>query len=244
MGDTSTERPRPRPFEYVLLVFGLALIHRCAWVMDDAFIYARYAVLMKQGLVYNAGEYVEGFSSPLWMLWIMLWRALGAEFWAIWMGTGWLAFALSWWLLIRLDRLSTPTPVGINFPLSFLALSYPVCAWFSSGMETALLQLCAVGTALFLVAPRARAGQILLGLAPLVRPELAAPFLICAGYECWRSRRPPWLALGLGTNLAWLGFRVIYYADLLPNTFYLKHGNNPRQERFRYVATRQISCER
>src|SRR5262249_55919609 len=100
-GDWSTSvaeerRPfRPRPFEYVLLVFGFALITRYAWVMDDAFIYARYAenaVVMKLGLVYNAGEWVEGFSSPLWMLWVLLGRALGLGYWTIFLGSGYLFF--------------------------------------------------------------------------------------------------------------------------------------------------------
>ncbi|MCA9720486.1 MAG: hypothetical protein KC468_37840, partial [Myxococcales bacterium] len=36
-------------------------------------------------------------------------------------------------------------------------------------------------------------------------------------------------ALGVATTLLWLGFRLYYYADLLPNTFYLKHAPDPAQ---------------
>lgn len=223
---------RPRPFEIVLLVFGLALITRYAWVMDDAFIYARYAdnaALLKLGLVFNQGEYVEGFSSPFWMLWLLAWRALGLSYWTIFLGSGYLAFVLMWWVLVRLDLALAPgdPPIAqrINFPLAFLAVSYPVTAWFTAGMETSALQLCAAGYALFLVDPKSRPAQVLVGLAPFVRPELAAPFVIAILYAYFRTRRVPMLALalGVGVNLAWLGFRVYYYADLLPNTFYLKH---------------------
>jgi hypothetical protein len=235
-------RFRPRPFELVLLVFGLLLITRYAWVMDDAFIYARYAdnaVLMKLGLVYNQGEYVEGFSSPFWMLWVLAWRAIGLSLWTIFLGSGYLGFVVMWWVLVRLDLALAPgdppsdSRIGerINFPLAFLAVSYPVTAWFTAGMETSVIQACAAGYALFLVDPRSRPAQLLVGLAPLVRPELAAPLVIAILYVWIRTRRAPTLAiaLGVGLNLAWLGFRVYYYADLLPNTFYLKDASDTPQ---------------
>jgi hypothetical protein len=218
----------------VLLVFGLSLITRYAWVMDDAFIYARYAdnaVLLKVGLVFNQGETVEGFSSPFWMLWLLAGRAIGLSFWTIFLGSGYLAFVLMWWMLVRLDLALAPGRERLNFPLAFLALSYPVTSWFTAGMETSVLQACAAGYALFLVDPRSRAAQVLVGLAPFVRPELAAPFVIAILYAWIRTRRVPTLALalGVGLNLAWLGFRVYYYADLLPSTFYLKHGSDTPQ---------------
>jgi hypothetical protein len=235
---SSSTRFRPRPFELVLLVFGLALITRYAWVMDDAFIYARYAdnaILMKLGLVYNQGEYVEGFSSPFWMLWLLGWRALGLSYWTIFLGSGYFFFVVMWWALVRLDLALAPgdsaTRNRINFPLAFLAVSYPVTAWFTAGMETSVIQACAAGYALFLVDPRSRPAQVLVALAPFVRPELVAPFVIAIVYVWARTRRPPSLAIaiGVGLNLAWLLFRVYYYADLLPNTFYLKHDSDTPQ---------------
>jgi hypothetical protein len=234
MEPIAAPRVRPRPFEWLLLVFGLALITRYAWVMDDAFVYARYAdnaVLMKLGLVYNAGEYVEGFSSPAWMLWILLGRLVGFGYWTIFLASGYLGFVLMWWTLIRLDLTLAPARERINLPLAFLALSYPVTAWFTGGMETCMIQACAAGYALFLVDPKSRVAQVLVAVAPLVRPELTLPFVIVIAYAWFRARRPPTLALGLGVGLgaAWLGFRIFYYADLLPNTFYLKHDSNTTQ---------------
>jgi hypothetical protein len=72
---------RPSPTQWLLLAVGLGLVWRYAWIMDDAFVYARYAdnfVRLDFGLVYNAGEYVEGFTSPLWMLWLVVLRTVGS----------------------------------------------------------------------------------------------------------------------------------------------------------------------
>ena len=67
----------------MLLLF---LTDRYRWMMDDAFIYFRYAdnlLFLGRGLVYNAGEYVEGYSSPLWMLGLLPLRALGIDFYPV-----------------------------------------------------------------------------------------------------------------------------------------------------------------
>jgi hypothetical protein len=59
-----------------------------------------------------------------------------------------------------------------------------------------------------------------------VRPELVLPFVIVFVWVWSRTRRLPWF---LGTfavlvQLAWMSFRITYYADLFPNTFHLKDG--------------------
>ncbi len=239
----------PLAHEWLLIALGLALVWRYAWVMDDGFIYARYAdnaVLTRVGLVYNLGEYVEGYSSPLWMLWLLIPRALGLTFWHIWLGTGLLCFAWTGWLLVRLDRRLAPPESAdararVNLPLAFLAACYGVTCFYTSGLESPFVQLVAVAYALLLVDPRDRAAQVLVGLSPLVRPELALPFALALGVvalRTWRGRRSARAALraillpaalGVTTQLGWLSFRLYYYADLLPNTFYLKHERDPVQ---------------
>ncbi len=236
---------RPSSIEWVLIAVGLVLVWRYAWIMDDAFIYARYAdnaVVSGLGLVYNQGEFVEGYSSPLWMLWMLPLRALGLTFWQIWLGTGLLSFALSGWILVRVDRHLTPAGrrSRVNLPLAFLAACYGVTAFYTSGLESPFVQLAAVGYALYFVDRESRLGQVLVGLSPLVRPELALPFVFALALAAYRGGRPslralrsaPFLLpalLGVGTQLAWVLFRLYYYADLLPNTFYLKHEYDPAQ---------------
>ena len=213
--------------QWVLLVLGLLLVWRYAWIMDDAFVYARYAdnfVLLDFGLVYNAGEYVEGYTSPLWMLWLVLLRSLGVSFWWAWLGTGLVAFTAAWWLLVQVDDALTPGKIRVHLPMAYLAGNYAVASWFTSGLETPLLQLAAVGYALYLVRPRSRVAQVIVGLSPLVRPELLAALVVVVVLTVIRQRKPPWIVLAIAgaTQLGWLAFRIWYYADLLPNTFYLK----------------------
>ena len=65
------------------VALALLLLHafRYDFVADDAFITARYVrnLLAGEGLVYNPGERVEGFTSPLWAASLALLGALGVD---------------------------------------------------------------------------------------------------------------------------------------------------------------------
>src|SRR5262245_10458405 len=65
------------PASILLWALVLATVRR--WVCDDAFISFRYAdnLVHGLGLVFNAGERVEGFTNFLWTLWIALGMRLG-----------------------------------------------------------------------------------------------------------------------------------------------------------------------
>jgi arabinofuranosyltransferase len=54
----------------VALAFAVWLAVRLAWLADDSFISFRYAwnLVHGHGLVYNAGEYVEGYTNLLWTI--------------------------------------------------------------------------------------------------------------------------------------------------------------------------------
>lgn len=232
-------RLRPTALEWCVLVVGAVLVVRYAWVMDDAFIYARYAdnaVAMHVGLVYNAGEFVEGYSSPAWMLWVLGLRLCGLSFWHIFLATGLAAFALFWWLIVRTDAALARGRPRLGLVLAYLAVNYAVLTWFTSGMETPLIQLAAAGYALHIARPNSRTAQLLVGLSPLIRPELLLPLVVVLLHGLAR-RRLPRLALAVAalTGGLWLAFRIYYYADLLPTTFYLKDVPNPLQG-LRYAA--------
>src|SRR3990172_4480211 len=59
----------------LLLFIGSWRAVSLAWVCDDSFISFRYAehLIQGHGLVYNAGERVEGYSNLLWTLLVALW---------------------------------------------------------------------------------------------------------------------------------------------------------------------------
>ena len=78
----SARRGWPRLHEWLLIGAGLLLVVRYRWLLDDAFIYFRYVdnlLYTEAGLVFNAGEYVEGYSSPLHCLLLVVLRATGID---------------------------------------------------------------------------------------------------------------------------------------------------------------------
>ena len=224
------ELPLPHPLEWILLCAGLALVIRYRWLFDDAFVYFRYVdhlVFLDAGLVYNRGEYVEGFSSPLHCLLLAALRALHLGFPEIVWGLGVVSFLVFGYGLVVLNRRLSPPGRVLGFPLAYLALNYSVASFFTSGLETPLEHVLAVGVALFVLQPRSIPLAVGVALAPLVRPELALALGMAAVWAWARTRSFPWvLAITAAlANGAWLVFRIGYYADLLPNTFYLKDRN-------------------
>ncbi len=229
-GKFTDERLRswPTGFEWLLIAMGVYLAGSYAWLLDDAFVYFRYgdnALHLGHGLVYNRGEYVEGYSSPLWMMLLLLARSSGLDWWGITRILGLVCLVLTALMAVRVNRKLAPRGSQIlNVPLIYLMGCYAVLCYFSSGLETPLVQVSAAVFALFALNPSSRGLQALLGLAPLVRHEFALPLATAICFLWLRERKFPlgfmlWSALPI---LAWISFRVIYYADFLPNTFYLK----------------------
>ncbi len=219
--------PGAHPLEWAWLAIGLILVWRYFFLLDDAFVYFRTVdnlLFLRLGLVYNAGEYVEGFSSPLWTLLLIPLRASGLGWSDLVLLLALASYALFWALAVRVNRALSPPGAPLSLPTAGLGLLYAVPTWFSSGLESPLVHLSAAGYALFALFPAARSWQLLVGLSPLVRHELLVPFGLAFAWAWRRTGRPPvFLGLAMGLPLgAWLGFRVLYFADLFPNTFYLK----------------------
>ena len=232
---TPADRPRPSLAEWLCLLLGLFLSVHNAWLLDDAFVYFRYVdnlVHLDLGLVYNRGEFVEGYSSPLWALLLIVLRAAGLGFWLAIRLVAVVAFAATWWTLVRTNRRLSPTAARAwNLPLVLLTCNYAAASYFTSGTESPLVLLCGAAFALFVLEPRSRWARVVVALSPLVRHELALPLAAALAWSWWRERRFPWrTALGAATTLgAWMLFRIRTYADLFPNTFYLKDQADPAQ---------------
>jgi hypothetical protein len=223
----------PTPLEWLLLAAGLVGVNHYAWVLDDAFVFFRYAdnfALLDYGLVYNKGEFVEGFTSPLWTLLLSAVRVTGLDYWFIVRGFGAASFTLFWWLLVLLGRALSPAgaetarPPLFNFPMLYLAPNYAVLCYFTSGTEAPLVQLAAIAYALHIVQPERRLPAAVVGISTLIRPELALASAMAFLWTGITTRRFPWqLALPASLSVGgWLTLRIVYYAELLPNTFYLK----------------------
>ena len=232
---THVRRSGPSLSEWLALVVGVALIVRYRWLIDDAFVYFRYVdnlLFMGRGLVYNQGEFVEGFSGPLWTLILIPLRALHLDYWDLVLGAGLVCYGAFWWFATRVNRALAPRASAIvNVPLLFLSANYAVSSWFTSGLEVPLVQVVAAAFAYLVVTPSSRLAQVIVGLGPLARPELMAAFAFGASWSWMREKRLPWCLVltMLLTQIAWITFRVYYYADFFPNTFYLKNGIDPAQ---------------
>jgi hypothetical protein len=221
----------------VALVWGVAAAMRWAWTCDDAFISFRYAknLIDGVGLVYNAGERVEGYSNLLWTLWIAAGLRLGldAEIWS--MAWGIAAYGVCIGLLaMRCARRARG--IGgraVALPIAALAAAaHPDWGVFAtSGLETSLMTLLGLVGFLCVIEAESRPARawwagVAFGLAAVTRPEGVLLGAATTGFLLARRvpRRvvvgvtAPWLV----SCLAQVTTRFVFYGDLLPNTYYAK----------------------
>lgn len=153
---------------------GAILAARLWWMCDDAFITFRYAdnLVRGLGLVFNAGERVEGYTNLLWTLWTALGLRLGAaaETWAgVW---GIACFAATLALLAhrgwaiagsgaRSGGHSGATGRRVAWPLpaaaALGAVHHEWAVFATSGLETAAFTLLAFAGYLLVCPPNAGA---------------------------------------------------------------------------------------
>jgi hypothetical protein len=238
--------PRERKVTYGLAALlglaALALWATNAWrerfLCDDAFISFRYADHLARGLglVWNAGERVEGYTNFLWVLLMAAGLRLGLAPESLSQALG-LASGLA--LLALVFVAGGRGPFGrLRGALMALALGAhgSFGAWSTSGLETMLFALLVwSATWRFLVEWREpeRAcwvAALLFALATLTRPEgalfagLAGLFLFIE-VQRGRASENTLIAFGLVFALpvaAHVLWRHSYYGDWLPNTFRAK----------------------
>ena len=233
---------RPTVGERVLLGALITLFIALSLLIDvpaeeDAFIYYRYAEHWARGmgLVFNHGEWVEGYSSALWMGALALLARLGtdlptgAPLLSILCGAGTLLatrFLARELGLGQRDRVLACTSVTLSFPFLF---------WSRSGLDTTCYALLLTAfAALYLgnqypAAPTQSAsarhqylGGVLLLLIALCRPEGVLLALVVVVDRWWDHRDwtglrrylGPW-ALGYGLCMA---VRYTVYGAFTPNT--------------------------
>lgn len=249
-GSEKLPRLGPVPLALLLACFALWAFQawRYAFLCDDAFISFRYARNLAEGagLVFNPGyERVEGYSNFLWVLLLAAGAALGmpperlANPLLLGCGLGLL------WRVLRHAREQLPqgmSPLWLAFPLAALALNRSFAVWSTSGLETRLFELFAVGGVLAADSElrSARQGRALfphsslwLAGAALTRPDglLIAACVLAARAGLERARRQfAWpaalraIAIVVLPVAAQLLFRWLYYGDLVPNTYHAKVG--------------------
>ncbi len=228
-----------------ILGFAVAILlaHICyyfPYTPDDTFISMRYAQRLVQGhgLTWNDGEYVEGYSNPLWVLLSAGLNYLGmALLYAVQSLS--IAFTLLTLTAFSHYRKTNSVP-NAAFALSMLvyALSAPVAIWAVGGLEMPLVMFLfawvLTGARTLNEASRtctAVKTGIALGLICLTRPEgpvytavTAIAFILTAALPL--KLRVRTAAIFCFTSFAFfcalLAFRHNYYGTWVPNTVLAK----------------------
>lgn len=225
-------RAEPRATTFRLALPGLVvgstlLVVSGPRLLDDAFISMRYAANIADGagLVFNAGERVEGYSNPLWTLILSAARLLGLD--APWtaVALGALLFLATVPLAVALARRlgggdHAAIAVGV-----VVGASTSMAAASTNGLETALFAFGLAGSLVALTGdinpPLATAALLIVAFA---RPE--GPVLVAVLVATTVATRKRWglntkgfgpttiavtaaIALGLAARLA-------YYGEVLP----------------------------
>jgi arabinofuranosyltransferase len=235
--------------QIVVFTWSLAL---AAWIFylnrlfynDDAYITLRYArnFLQGNGIVWNTGEYVQGYTNFLHLMFVALLGFTGIDlFWA----SRIVGVSAFWGLagfLVHYCRTTRSTTQDTLYylPALMVLTSCPIIVWSIGGLEAVLFSLLATaGCLLFLCRSDHRNKQILylagsgtcLGLCALTRPD-GALFIVIS--IIWlaitqRGRRLSSIfafaipcAIVLAPYALWQSY---YYGSVVPNTYYVKVGS-------------------
>jgi arabinofuranosyltransferase len=207
------------------------------WMDEDAFINLRIIdqIFAGHGPVFNAGERVEAATSTVWIVVLVIARALFGAFasmeWITLFAS--LAAAIAAFVVAgKATRLLHGGDDGIVVPVGLLLVASVAVVWdfATSGLEMGLVWLWIAGS-WFVLVSAARSSElrsrrrfafgVLLGLAPLVRPDLGV-MLVCflvAWFALVRPRRVTFDLVAIFTlPFAYQIFRMGYYATLVPST--------------------------
>lgn len=265
-GRERTARSRLDPFDLtVVAVPVLALVvlgWQKRWTHDDGFITFRVVdqIFAGHGPVFNAGQRVEAFTSPLHLGLLVVLRALFG--WAL--DEGWLSALLTLGaaagglvaaaagatlLARRGGAIGRLVPFTLLVPVALP----PMWEFATAGLETGLA-IGWVGLSFWLLARVATTRRplrlwpvaMVAGLGPLVRPEcgilsvgFVAALLLSRAAARSEGHAPRWRLFGaaVALPLAYEVFRAGYYAALVPNTALAKEAGESRWGQGWYYLT-------
>ena len=220
---------------------------------DDAFISFRYAanLLAGHGLVYNPGEWVEGFTNLSWTMLSATVMALGVD---PVMGMAVLGTAAFAGLVLVAARMGSESAglVGAVVAGALVATDLQAGLEAVEGLETTFYALLVAGGLALAVREAGRSGPLwrvhlgstaLFAVAAMTRPE--APLhisLVHLGLILGAPDRRRQFAAGMAAAApfalvlaALTAWRLHTYGHPLPNTFYAKTGGAPIMRGVRYL---------
>jgi len=235
------------PIFYLVIACLILLAHEVFYyrelgadAVDDAYISFRYAqnLVAGQGLVFNPGERVEGYTNFLWTVLLASFMRLGSDPSQVAIVLGVLFSLATVCLVYVFCRVISPrdSPVPIIAMLC-LAVDGSFALWAVSGMETSMFAYLVLAAMTLYVwewrndKPGFLSGAVL-ALAALTRPEGVLALVVVVIHQVL-ARLVLQRRLVTGADVARVGifaaiylpyflWRYYYYGFLLPNTFYAK----------------------
>jgi hypothetical protein len=241
-------------FMAVLLLFGwyaaryIALtsfvVHgeRYFVLFDDAMISMRYAhdLASGYGLVWNPGEFVEGYTNLLWTLYMALFHLLPIPASMVSLCiqiSGAIFLGLNLVFVFKITQRLTTDMLPVLFAVVLTAFYEPLNTWSLLGMEVSI-QALIISISIWIILAKLSVRvlpwlYLLLGVSTLVRVDMVVQFVLIFGFLLIsdKQNQRSHLMWGLGSLALFIGiqeaFRIWYYGDWLPNTYYLKVENFP-----------------
>jgi len=244
---TNIQAPQPdKNVRTIVWLFFLATLcisvyqslHQLPFIIDDSLISYRYSdrLLHGHGLTWNDGEFVEGYSTLLWVLLVAAGGLLQPDLMWVGWALGLLANAASLVAVVwafRSPRSDSVLPTAVV--LITMSLSENFAIWGVAGMETALFDgLLAWAIALSYRTPTGKFGFLypacILSLLSITRPDgillgagIAIALMVRDGVRPPVVRRTvAVLAIACALLLLQILFRLFYYGSMVPNTAYAK----------------------
>lgn len=237
----------------LVLISIITILVCLAWynrfIQDDAFISFRYAenLATGHGLVWNVGERVEGYTNFLWTILMTIPFYLGMDPVPFSLGLGLVFFPLTLFFTWRLALIILGSKDAGLLAIVLLGTNYTFSSYATGGLETQM-QACLFVVCLYVAVICMKDGganiffailSVLLAIAVLTRPDsaiLVAVLCLTVIYSIVKSEsrfsaktgRLLALIIPLAVIMTvYVAWKLAYYGDILPNTFYAKAATAP-----------------
>lgn len=234
-----------RKLQFIILpLISLVLICHALhfnYISDDAFISFRYVknFIQGNGLVYNIGEKVEGYTNFLWVIILSLFAKTGFDIVNAAKGLGIILGILNILCIFRISTLLSTKPSLFSFlPALLVATCAPFAVWITGGLETHLFTFLILSACLYdfkHTFKKSTISSILFALAVLTRPDgiiiFAASMFVKTLYwmvtkdDVVKNTVKSFTAFSI-IFVPYFLWRYFYFGYLFPNTYYVRAIHN------------------
>jgi arabinofuranosyltransferase len=226
----------------LLVIVAIFVVHSLSlnFTQDDAYISYRYVknFINGNGLVFNPKEKVEGYTNFLWIIILSFFAKFGLDMIVVSKILGVASGCIAIFLLYKISTLffqkanRSPNSILAWFfalsPSLLLASNGAFAYWSISGLESAFFVMAVLLSVYFYFTSQ-RLMIVSSALSTLIRPEGVLIFVIIMWHKLFFKKDKLKdclfsLAGFIILLLPFLIFKLLYYGDILPNSFYAKTG--------------------